>query len=268
MSSRSWAIVLGASSGFGAASALALARAGYNIAGVHLDTRATRARADAVAEACRNEGADVVFFNGNAADARRRSNALDALRGIDDAPHIAVLLHSLAFGSLLPMTGPPDAPRLSERHLNMTLDVMAHSLVFWTQDLIDAGWVDARTRILALTSSGSLAALPNYGAVSAAKAALEAHVRQLAAELAPRGIRVNALMAGVCNTPALQKIPGHPALLETAQRQNPSGRLTTPEDIASAILWMLHPGSQWVTGQVIPVDGGETIAGSSGFFSG
>ena len=63
MSSRSWAIVLGASSGFGAASALALARAGYNIAGVHLDTRATRARADAVAEACRNEGADVVFFH-------------------------------------------------------------------------------------------------------------------------------------------------------------------------------------------------------------
>jgi NAD(P)-dependent dehydrogenase (short-subunit alcohol dehydrogenase family) len=97
--------------------------------------------------------------------------------------------------------------------------------------------------------------------VSAAKAALESNIRQLASELAPRGITANSIRAGVTNTPALQKIPGHEAIIAMAQRRNPSGRLTTPEDVARAIVALSHPDTYWITGNVIGVDGGEEIVG-------
>jgi NAD(P)-dependent dehydrogenase (short-subunit alcohol dehydrogenase family) len=103
--------------------------------------------------------------------------------------------------------------------------------------------------------------LPSYGPVSAAKAALESHVRQLAVELAPRGITVNAIRAGVTPTPAAQKIPGYDRLEAAARRRNPSGRMTTPEDIARAITVLAHPDTRWITGNVIGVDGGEDIVG-------
>jgi NAD(P)-dependent dehydrogenase (short-subunit alcohol dehydrogenase family) len=101
--------------------------------------------------------------------------------------------------------------------------------------------------------------IPNYGAVGAAKAALEAHCRQLAAELAKRGITVNALRGGVTDTPALRKIPGHDRILAGALDRNPSGRLTRPEDVAGAIVALSRPESYWITGNVINVDGGEEV---------
>src|SRR2546428_14185843 len=107
----------------------------------------------------------------------------------------------------------------------------------------------------ALTSWGSARSLPAYGPVSAAKPALEPHVRQLASEWARRGIAANATRAGVTDTPALQKIPGHEAILAGARRRNPSGRLTTPEDVARAIVALAHPDTYWITGNVIGVDG-------------
>jgi NAD(P)-dependent dehydrogenase (short-subunit alcohol dehydrogenase family) len=101
----------------------------------------------------------------------------------------------------------------------------------------------------------------NYGAVSAAKAALESHTRQLALELAPRGVLVNALMGGLTDTPALRAIPGHEAMITEALRRNPSGRMTTPEDVATTLVTLADPQLTWITGTVIPVDGGEFVAG-------
>ena len=106
------------------------------------------------------------------------------------------------------------------------------------------------------------ACCPYYGAVSAAKAALESHIRQLAVELAPRGITANAIRAGVTATPAAQKIPGYEELLERgADAATRRGRLTTPEDVARAIVVLSHPDTHWITGNVISVDGGEDIVG-------
>jgi enoyl-[acyl-carrier protein] reductase III len=112
-----------------------------------------------------------------------------------------------------------------------------------------------------MTSTGGRHALPYYGAVSAAKAALESHIRQLAVELAPRRITANAIRAGLTATPAAQKIPGYYALEEGARRRNPSGRLTTPEDVARAVVALSHDDTAWITGNVIGVDGGEDIVG-------
>ena len=95
--------------------------------------------------------------------------------------------------------------------------------------------------------------------MSAAKACLDSHIRQLAMELAPIGVRVNAIRAGVTDTPALRKIPVHEELMNAASKRNPSGRMTTPSDVASAIAVMAQPGAAWMTGNVINVDGGEEI---------
>jgi len=91
---------------------------------------------------------------------------------------------------------------------------------------------DNDARIFAMTSEGSTRIWPSYGAVSAAKAALESHIRQLAFEMAPLGVTANAIRAGVTDTPALRRIPGGPELHQRAMERNPSGRATTPEDVA------------------------------------
>ena len=102
---------------------------------------------------------------------------------------------------------------------------------------------------------------PTYGAVSAAKAALESHCRQLALELAPQNISVNAIRAGVTDTPALRKIPGFDKMISIATERNPGHRLTTPQDVASLIGCLLSNDSRWMTGNVLGVDGGEDIVG-------
>ncbi len=259
------ALVLGASSGFGEAISVALARAGLDVFGVHLDRKATQPNADRIAATITGLGRRARFFNANAADPERRAEIaaeIERTLGEQGAPgSLRVLVHSLAFGTLRPFLAEPIKEATSRAQLDMTLDVMAHTLVYWTQEVVSRGLMGAGGRIFAMTSSGGTRVLPAYGAVSAAKAALESHVRQLALELAPRAITVNALRAGVTATPAAQKIPGYAMLEASARRRNPSGRMTTPDDVARALVVLSHPDTAWVTGNVIGVDGGEDIVG-------
>jgi NAD(P)-dependent dehydrogenase (short-subunit alcohol dehydrogenase family) len=262
-----WAFILGASSGFGAATAIALARARYGIVGVHLDLRGTIAAADAVREQVSATGMPVAFHNVNAADADKRAAVVEATkttfaerRAAGADPFIAVMLHSLAFGTTLPYIVPTgDGREVSQKQLEMTADVMAHSMVYWTRDLLHAGLLADGSRLFAMTSDGAVRNVPTYGPVSAAKAALESHVRQLAMELIPVGITVNAIRAGVTDTPALRRIPGHEELLQVAGERNPAGRLTRPEDVAEAIVALASPRLHWMTGNTIGVDGGEAV---------
>lgn len=260
-----WAVILGASSGFGEATSLALARRGLHIFGVHLDRKAGLANVERIVREIKELGREAVFFNVNAADPEKRQEVLDqagkllAERG--EPGSVAVLLHSLAFGALRPFVTEDPKDALSQSQLEMTLDVMANSLVYWTQDLVQRKLMERGAKIFAMTSSGGNHVWPTYGAVSAAKAALEAHIRQLAYELAPLGITANAVRAGVTDTPALRKIPGHENLVKGAQAKNPHGRLTTPEDVAEAIATLCGQGTHWITGNVIGVDGGEDLTG-------
>ena len=260
-----WALVLGASSGFGEATSLALARAGLNVFGVHLDRKATLPNAERITGEIRALGREARFFNVNAADQERRAETAAEMQRVleerGEAGALRVLLHSLAFGTLKLYVADPMKDAVSPAQMDMTLDVMAHSLVYWTQEVVGRGLMTRGGRVYAMTSSGGARVLPHYGPVSAAKAALESHIRQLAAELAPRGITANSIRAGVTNTPALQKIPGHEAIIAQAARRNPSGRMTTPEDVARAIVLLSHPDAYWITGNVIGVDGGEEIVG-------
>ncbi len=264
-SQEKWALILGASSGFGAAASLALARSGYHIFGVHLDRRATLASAERVLSDIHAMNQKGIFFNVNAADPVRRAEVIQHCREEIGEPSsgrcIEVLLHSLAFGTLKPYISSESEKAIRAADMNMTLDVMAHSLVYWVQDLHAAGMLREGAKIFAMTSAGGHRVWPGYGAVSAAKAALEAHSRQLAVELAPYGISANALRAGVTDTPAARKIPGSDRMFAQALAFNPGKRLTTPDDVAQAIVALVSCDSNWMTGNVLGIDGGEDLVG-------
>jgi NAD(P)-dependent dehydrogenase (short-subunit alcohol dehydrogenase family) len=262
---RGWALILGASSGFGAATSLALARAGLNVFGVHLDRKATLPNVERLAGEIGALGRQARFFNVNAADPEKRAEVAAEmeriLRARGELGALRVLLHSLAFGTLKLFVADPMKEAVTKAQMDMTLDVMAHSLVYWTQEVVGRGLMGAGGRIFAMTSAGGARVLPFYGPVSAAKAALESNIRQLAAELAPQGITANSIRAGVTSTPALLKIPGNEEIMRRATERNPSRRLTTTADVARAIVVLSHPDTYWITGNVIGVDGGEEIVG-------
>src|SRR5574340_454945 len=239
-----WALILGATSGFGEAAALELARGGLNIAGVHLDRREALPRVEELRARIRALGREECFFNGNAADDGRRAETVKALADRIARGGLRVLLHSHAFGALKTLA------EVGRRQLENTCDVMGHSLVYWVRDVVAAEFMGAGGRVFAMTSGGSRRAIPLYGPVGAAKAVLEAHVRQLAVELAPRGITVNAIEAGVTETPALRAIPNHEKIADVARARNPHGRLTRPEDVARAIAALASEGTYWMTGNV------------------
>ena len=255
------ALILGASSGFGEAAALAFAEAGYDIYGVHLDRRAGLAHVGEIRDLIESRGRRATFFNGNAASAKKRDRVLDEIAESAGPGSVRVLMHSLAFGTLLPFV-PDDDAGMSPEQMNMTLDVMAHTLVYWTQGLLERDLMGEGGRIFAMTSSGGDRVIPSYGAVSAAKAALESHCRQLALELAVKGITVNSIRAGVTDTPALRKIPGAEHMIAEAAAQNPHGRLGTPEEVARCMVALAAPETGWMTGNTIRVDGGEDFVGS------
>lgn len=259
-----WALILGASSGFGAATAVELAKHGMNIFGVHLDRQATMPNVQNLIKEIKHMGVKAVFYNINAADGIKRNETLDDIQeqfGKDTSSTVRILLHSLAFGTLKPFISRKPEEAVTQAQMEMTVDVMAHSLVYWVQGLLSRNLMKRGARIFGMTSSGGHTTMPYYGPVSAAKASLESHIRQLAMELGPLGITANAIMAGVTDTPALRKIPGNAGMVEAARLKNPTGRLTTPEDVAKAINLLSTEEAGWISGNVIGVDGGEDIVG-------
>lgn len=286
---KGWALILGSSSGFGAACGRALAEAGYNIFGVHLDRKGSMPRVQEVIDDIARSGVQVKFFNKNVASDENRLEILkeiaetlsgkpielDPSQNLGEAKNresilaqiaaavadhegvIRAMLHSVAFGALNAYFDEDPKKQTTRAQLEMTLDVMANSLVYWCQDLARLKLIGKGSKVFSMTSAGSHRVIWGYGPVSAAKAALESHTRQLALELGPRGIRVNCFEAGVTDTPALRMIPGSDVIKSEALRRNPAGRLTVPEDIANTFVALMDSRVEWVNGTVIKVDCGE-----------
>lgn len=256
-----YALILGVSSGFGKAISLALAKDGVNIIGVHLDRASTMDDVNQQISDIRSMGVEADFYNVNAADDGKRNEILDKIKEKFDGSDstIRVMVHSLAFGSLKKFIDDDPNNEVNRKQLEMTLDVMASSFVYWTQGMMRRGLMTKGGKIFSMTSSGGTRQIAYYGVVSAAKACLESYTRQLAMELGGKGIAVNAICAGVTSTPALNKIPGSDLIVANALQRNPSKRLTQPEDIATFIVDNYKSDSAWLTGNTIQLAGGESI---------
>lgn len=250
-----WAIILGGSSGLGLGSAKKLAAHGMNLCLVHRDRKTMLPQFLAEVESMRAMGVEVMTFNQDAMKSETRDEILTALTGKD----VKLLLHSIAKGSLKPMVS-RDGDALSRDDLNITLDAMGLSLYDWVREILDREMFSDQARIIAFTSEGNSKAWPSYAAVSAAKAVLEALIRNMALEFAPFGITANCIQAGATRTPSFEAIPGSEVIAAMAEKRNPFNRLTTPEDVANVVYLLCRDEANWINGTVIKADGGEHLS--------
>ncbi len=234
-------LVTGGSRGIGKAIALRLAREGATR--VAIDYFRSDNAAEQTAEELRALGAEPVLLRGNVAS-QRIASEVAALGPLD------VLVHNAATGVIRP------ALESEDKHWDWTHATNARALLSLTRAAAPA--MPAGSSIVAVSSLGSSRVLRDYALVGTSKAALEALVRYLAVELGPRGIRVNAVSGGVVETDALDHFPERERMLAYG-RDNPAGRLVTPEDIAGAVAFLCSPDAEMVRGHVLVVDGGFSL---------
>ena len=251
---KQWALILGASSGIGVECARQLAQKGINIYGVYL-----RKKKDYIAtleKELSSYNVQVIYKKANIANSDNRQIIINELKEISNI-RIKFFIHFVAFGTLKKIICNDGG--LNHKNITMTSDVMCNSLVYWCQDLYHSNLFQKGSHILSMTSAGGRKNWDSYGAVSMAKAGLEAATRQLAIELAPFGISANAIQAGTTDTEALRKIPGSDKMIQSCIDSNPHKRLTTPNDIAEFITLLINYNSSWMTGNIIRLDGAEDI---------
>ncbi len=251
-----WAIILGCSTGHGAATAKQLATEGYGIIGFHLDRGSIKKDAAKLQEEIASLNNNrVKFWNENAADKEVMLSKMEEIKTILDNGKVKLLMHSIAFGSTTNFFNPTP---VRQRQMDMTQHVMAHCLIYWTQALLENNLLIAGSRILGLTSEGSYKAMEGYGPVGVAKASLEAVVRQIGWELGSKGITANTIQAGITPTRALTKISKDwEDWVERTKKRNPMKRVTTPEDVAGLVSLLLNDKADFVNCSTIFCDGGE-----------
>ncbi len=243
------ALVTGSSRGIGRAIALSLADFKVDVA---INYLRHRERAEETAQEIEARGAKSLVLKGNVAKpehvARMFSTIGEAWGGLD------ILVSNAASGVLRPATD------LSLHHFHWTMDINAAALLPLVQELIKLPPDEGQT-VIAVSSLGAIRAIPNYTAVGASKAALESMVRHLALELAPRGVRVNAVSAGTVDTDALTHFPNRDEILDAARRRTPAGRLLDPQDVANVVVFLCTEYASMIHGQTLVVDGGYSILG-------
>lgn len=149
------------------------------------------------------------------------------------------------------------AAELSARSWQRTLDINARALLLGARHA--AGLMREGGHVVAVSSLGASRCAPGYAALGAAKAAIEALVRYLAVELAPRGIHVNAVSGGLLDTPSSRLHPEFERLADEVRRRTPAARLGRPEDLAGVVAFLCGPDAAWVSGQTLVADGGWSI---------
>jgi len=235
-------LVTGGTRGIGKAIAQRFASLG--VARIALGYLRNDAAAEEAAGELREAGAEPVLVRGNVASERVAAEL--ASYGPYDA-----IVHNAATGVIRP------ALETEDKHWDWTLGANARALL----SLARACAPDMKqgSSIVGVSSLGSIRVLENYVLVGTSKAALESVVRYLAVELAPRGIRVNAVSAGVVDTEALEYFPNREQMLKAAQTRTPAGRMVEPEDVAAAVIYLCSREAEMVRGHTLIVDGGYSL---------
>jgi enoyl-[acyl-carrier protein] reductase III len=234
--------VTGGSRGIGKAIALRFAELGA--ARVAIGYLRNDAAAEQTADDLRDLGAEPLLIRGNVTSDR-------VLEEVENHGPWNVVVHNAATGVIRP------ALETEDKHWDWTLGANARALLSLAR--VAAPTMPKGSSIIGISSLGSTRVLENYVLVGTSKAALESLVRYLAVELAPRGIRVNAVSGGVVETGALDHFPNREEMIRAAQKRTPAGRMVTPEDIAGAVVFLCSDEADMVRGQTLIVDGGFSL---------
>lgn len=246
---------------------------------VALITGGTRGIGKAIANKFASEGYNLVLnFMRKKRDAEETKNELEQKYGIsvhivkanvgeveqitalfkeaeEHFGRLDVFVNNAASGVLRPLM------EIEESHWDWTQNINAKAYLFAAQEAAKIMEKNGGGAIVALSSLGSIRALPNYVAVGVSKASVEAITRYLAVELSPKGIVVNAVSGGAVDTDALKHFPNRDELLESAKKRNPAGRIVEPTDMADAAYFLTTPAASMIRGQTIIVDGGFSLLG-------
>lgn len=240
------ALVAGGSRGIGRAIALALAKERMIVGIAYLrNDRAAKETADEV----RRLGGKAWLFR---LDVKNHNEIRNMFQEVEKKyRHIDIFIHSVALGVFKPLS------ELSPVQLTRTFDINARSFILCAQESLRL--MKNGGSIVAISSLGGQRYVSEYGAVGIAKAALEAAVRYLAVELAPRGIRVNAVSGGPVNTDGVKILPNYEKRRRHAIKMTPAGRIASAEDIANIVAFLCKKESDWIRGQVLIADGGLSL---------
>jgi len=242
-----YALVTGGTRGLGRAIALELARRGAEVA---VNYFSNRTKAEETAGELRKLGCRGLALRANVGNPEHIAKMFGRLR--EEFGALDILISNAATGVLAPIT------EVDLKQWERSMDVNARSLLVMAREAVPL--MEGRGgKIVSITSMGSTRYIPMYGAVGASKAALEAVTRYLAMELAPKGINVNAVAAGVIDTDSLKRFPNREELLEDARSFTPMGRIAEPEDIARVVAMLCTRDADWICGQVIVADGGHAL---------
>lgn len=242
------ALVTGSSRGIGKATAIRLAKEGYDIVINYARSKTAALETASEIEAL---GRKALTVKANVGDVQKIKNLFEEID--KEFGRLDVFVNNAASGVQRPLM------ELEEHHWDWTLNINSKALLFCAQEAAKLMERNGGGKIVSISSLGSIRYLENYTAVGTSKAALEALTRYLAVELAPKNIVVNAVSGGAVDTEALKHFPNRDELLEEAKEKTPAGRMVQIEDMVNAIMFLLADESSMIRGQTIIVDGGISL---------
>jgi len=242
------ALITGGARGIGRAAARKLAAAGCDVIVNYYNSHD---EAQALCDELTASGRRALAVKCSVADPGSVDEMFEAILAFTD--RLDIVISNAASGVLKP------ALELTLKHWRWCMETNALALHLLAQRAVPM--MPAGGRIIAMSSLGATRAIPHYAFIGASKAALESLVRALAQELGPRGIRVNAVSAGVVDTDALAYFPNRDSLLAEYAQRTPAGPTLTPEQVADAIYLLCLPEAERITGHTLVVDGGFSISG-------
>lgn len=245
------ALITGGTRGIGKAIATKFASEGYDLV---LNFMRKKKNAEQTKEELEGEyGIRVLTVKANIGEMDQIENLFAETE--KELGRLDVFVSNAASGVMRPLM------EIEEHHWDWTQDINAKAYLFASQQAAKLMEKSGGGSIVAISSIGSIRVLPNYVAVGVSKAAVENITRYLAVELASKGIVVNAVSGGVVDTDALKHFPNREALLESAEKRNPAGRMVQPQDLAETVYYLCSPAASMIRGQTIIIDGGISLLG-------
>ncbi len=244
------ALVTGASRGIGRACAIRFAEQGANVV---VNFLSSRDEATEVVKHIQSLGREAIAIRADVGSADDIQAMVEAVENRFAA--LDIIVSNAAAGGFRPVA------ELKPANAEAALRTNALPVVWLAQAAAKLlSQRESFGKVIAVSSHGSMWAVPNYAAIGASKAALESYVRHLALELGPSGINFNCVLPGIVATDAVKTMPGVEGVIQAAmERMMVPPRPLEPDDVADVVAFLASSASDMIQGQTIVVDGGVSV---------